>query len=88
METLLKADIFFFISTLATVVITVMAAVLLFYLIRARKSLNNLLNMLKDNLGAGEEFVSDLRERMEENVIFRTFFPPAKKSKRKTKKSE
>ena len=88
METLLKADIFFFISTLGTVVTTAMIAVLLFYLIKAGKGLNNLLEMLQNNLGAGEEYLTDLRERLEDNVIFRFFFPPLKRHKAKAAKKE
>jgi hypothetical protein len=75
-ETLLKADIFFFISSLSTIVLTIFVCVLLFYLNRAAKNLHKILEGLKSNFEDSEEFVGELRERLENNLVFRMFFPP------------
>jgi hypothetical protein len=81
METLLKADIFFFISSVATIVLAVLVSILLFYLIKAGKNLCMLSEALKDGFNESGEFVTELRERLENNIIFRLFFPPARRKR-------
>ncbi|MEI8328195.1 MAG: hypothetical protein WCG02_03610 [Candidatus Taylorbacteria bacterium] len=79
MESLLKADIFFFISSIATIVFTILVSVLLVYLIKAGKNLYKLSEILKSSYNDSEEFITDLRDRLEENIVFRMFFPPLRK---------
>jgi hypothetical protein len=50
MESLIKADIFFFISAIATVILTIFLSILLFYFIKAGKNLYMLSEALKDGL--------------------------------------
>ena len=76
MESLLKADIFFFISSMATIVLTVLISILLIYLIKAGKNLHKLSETLKSSYNDSEEFVKELKERLEDNIVFRMFFPP------------
>ena len=78
----MKADIFFFISSVATVVLVVLFSILMFYLIKAGKNLHMLLESLKNSFNESEEFIEDLKERLENNIIFRLFFPPARKHKK------
>lgn len=86
METIMKADIFFFISSIASVILTVLLCIMLYYFIRAGKNLYLLSEKLKTHFKESEEFVFDLKERLESNLIFRMFFSPA--PKRKNKKAE
>ena len=79
MESLMKADIFFFISSVATVVLAVLASILLFYLIKAGKNLYALSEALKSGYKESGEFITELKERLEDNVLFRLFFPPSRK---------
>jgi beta-lactamase regulating signal transducer with metallopeptidase domain len=79
METLLKADIFFFISSIATIVFTILVSVLLVYLIKAGKNLYKLSETLKSSYNDSEEFITELKERLEDNMVFRMFFPPRRK---------
>lgn len=88
MESLIKADIFFFISSVATVVLAILFSVLLFYLIKAGKNLHMLSEMLKDGFKESEEFVLDLKERLEDNLFFRLFFPPSRKRRRASTKKD
>lgn len=91
METLIKADIFFFISSLSAIIVAVFVCVLLFYLIRVIKSFSNLLEMLKGDYNDSGEYVSELRDRLESNMAFRLLFPPIqkhKKPKAKARKSD
>ena len=85
---LVKADIFFFISSVATVVLTILASFLLFYLIKAGKNLYRLSEALKSNFKESEEYILELRERLEENMVFRLFFPPARRSRRRSEKTD
>jgi len=87
MESLIKADIFFFISSVATMVAAFLVSILLFYLIKAGRNLQIICKALKDSFKESEEFVADLNERLEDNIIFRIFFPrPSKKRRSGIKK--
>lgn len=86
MESFIKADIFFFISSLATIVLAVLVSFLLYYLIKAGKNLYMLTEALKSNLKDSGEFVAELRERLENNIFFRLFFPLPRKSRREGEK--
>ena len=81
MESLLKSDIFFFISSIATIIFAVLVSVLLVYLIKAVKNLYKLSETLKNNYNDSEEFLKGLKERLEENVVFRMFFPFIRKKR-------
>ncbi len=90
METLIKADIFFFISTIATVVLAILIAILLYYLIMAGKNLYTLSESLKGDFKESEEFIMDLKERLENSFLFRMFYPASQrvnKEKVKTRAS-
>jgi len=88
MESLMKADIFFFISSLATAVLAALASVLLFYLIKAGKNLYMLSEALKGGFKESEEFVAELKERLEDNMVFRLFFPPSRRRRRAVVKDD
>lgn len=87
METLIKADIFFFISSIATIVLAVLLSVVLYYFIRAGRNLYQLTEQLQDKFQDSEEFVLELRERLESNPMFQFFFPMIY-TRKKTKKEE
>lgn len=78
METVLKANIFFFISSIATVVLTVLLCIVLYYFIKAGKNLYLISEKLQEHFKESEEFVLELKERLEDNMVFRLFFPPAR----------
>lgn len=82
----MKADIFFFISSIASVVLAVLLAVALYYFIKAGKNLYLISEKLQEHFKESEEFVLDLKDRLEENMLFRLFFPPARNRKRSQKK--
>ena len=88
MGTLMKADIFFFISSVATVVLAIMASILLFYFIKAGKNLCMLSEALKSNFTKSEEFIAELKERLEDNLIFRLFFPASRRRRRAALKDD
>ncbi len=75
MGTFIKADIFFFISSIATIVLTILLSVVLYYFIRAGRTLYLLSEQLQDRFQDSEEFVLELRERLEGNPVFQFLFP-------------
>ncbi len=75
MDTLVKANIFFFIASIATVLLTVLVAVVLCYFIKAGRMLHKMVLALEEHFADSEEFVAELKERLEGNLIFRFFFP-------------
>lgn len=81
MDSLIKADIFFFIASIATVVLALLMSVLFIYLVKAGKNLYMISEALKGGLKDSEEFIEELRERLENNVVFRMFFPPVRKKR-------
>ena len=86
METILKADIFFFIASIATVIISVLVSVVLFYVIKAGKNLYSISELLKDDFQESREFVEELKERLEDNLVFQFFIPLSRRKNRsKTK---
>lgn len=82
MEEFMKADIFFFISSVVTVVLAIFVSVLLFYFIKAGKNLYKLTEALKENFEDSEAYVSELKDRLEDNMVFRLFFPPARRRRK------
>ena len=82
METLMKADIFFFISSVALIVLTIFVSIILCYLIKASRNLYMLSEELQERFAESEEFVAELKERLEDNPIFRFFFPRWRRRKR------
>ncbi len=83
----MKSDIFFVISSLSTIVLTIFICVVLFHLNRAAKNLQKILEGLKSNFEDSEEFVGELRERLENNLVLRMFFPPVVAKKQTKTKS-
>lgn len=88
METFIKADIFFFISSIATVMLTVLFSIALFYFIKAGRNLYLISEKMQNHFAESEEFILDLKERLEDNMIFKMFFPPARRRSRSAKKDE
>lgn len=82
METLIKADIFFFISSIASVVLAVLLSIALVYFIKAGKNLYLISEKLQNHFKESEEFILDLKEKLEGNMVFRLFFPPARNRRR------
>ncbi|HBO16835.1 MAG TPA: hypothetical protein DD451_02440 [Candidatus Moranbacteria bacterium] len=87
METIMKADIFFFISSVSLVILTILFCIILFYLIKAGRNLYLISEKMQQHFKSSEEFVFELKERLEENILFRLFFPPSRRHKRSSRKN-
>jgi hypothetical protein len=87
MGTLIQADIFFFISSISVVVLSIFILIIFYYIIKASKNLRDITDSLKATLADSKEYTEELVARLEHNFIFRLFFPPISK-KREAKKSK
>ena len=75
MDTLIKADIFFFIASIATIVLAILISIVLYYFIKAGRNLYKLTEALQNGMKDSEEYVIELKERLDRNPLFRLFFP-------------
>jgi len=84
----MKSEIFFFIASIATIILTILFSIVLINLIKASRNLQAITRVIKNTVRIGsEEFIEDLKEKLENNLLFRLFSPPpTKKSKRVSKK--
>lgn len=82
METLLKSDIFFFVSAVQTVIVTLLLIVVFFYVIRIVRELNSISISIKEGLTDSQTYVAELKERLNSNLLFRFFFPSRRKFRR------
>ena len=79
----MKADIFFFVTTICVVLIS---GALIYLLVRASdfmKSMRELADKLKEKAEDVGEEAEELIERMQDSLIFRLLFGGSKKSRRK-----
>ncbi len=79
METLVQADIFFFISSISTIIFTLLVSIALYYLIRALQAFKRISEELEAHLGDAGEYVKDITERVTESSVFNFLFPHKKK---------
>ena len=81
MESLLKADIFFFIAAIGYSISFLMLFVVLFYLIKAFKNVQRITKKIEENVDdmsdSARAFIEDLRESM----VFQFIFVAKKKRK-------
>jgi hypothetical protein len=74
MESIIHADIFFFITTIAVIVGTVVIAWGGFYLIQSFRNFRDISRTLKRGVDNAEENIEDLYHDIEESSIFRFIF--------------
>ncbi len=79
METLVQANIFFFITSIAVLVISFFVIVLLIKLRRLVSSVNALVEKLKNTSDYMGEEAKDLIDDIKQSPIFRFMFPRRKK---------
>lgn len=75
MNALLQSQVFFFISSVGFVVLWILAAIFLFYLIRAMKTFSRIMNKIEkdiDNIGdTTKEILNDVKDSIIFNFLFR-----------------
>lgn len=79
MDTLIQANIFFFITSIAVILITIMLLLLLIKLRKLVISVNDLVDKLKNATDYVGDEAKDLIEDVKQSFIWRFFFPRTKK---------
>ena len=64
MDTLIHADIFFFVTTIAVIVITVALTVLIVYLVKVFRSIRKIADMVSDETVLVRKDIADLRSEV------------------------
>lgn len=83
----MKADIFFFVTTIAVGLFAMGALLVFFYIIRLLRSCRKLIITLENKAEDIGTEAEELMERIEESFVFRLLFPkPKKRPKKKNSK--
>jgi cell division protein FtsL len=88
METLIHADIFFFITSVAVVLVTAILLLFFWHLYKLTRTLRNLAEQVEREAGEYIEASEDFRERMREHPVVNMFFGEKKHPRTKKRKLE
>jgi 5-bromo-4-chloroindolyl phosphate hydrolysis protein len=64
MESLMKSDIFFFITSIAVVILTMLLAVAVAYVIKILRNVDDISTKAKDEAGLIKEDIAELRQNL------------------------
>lgn len=82
MESILKSEIFFFISSISVILITIIFVIVGFYLIKIMRNFSHISERLKETVDGAASSLEEVGDNIKESRLFRFFFG----KKRKTKK--
>jgi hypothetical protein len=82
MDTLERADMFFFITSIAVVIGTIAWGVVAYYLILAFRQIRRLSEKLEENMDDASDEVRDLVFDIRESFLYRTLFRKGNNRKR------
>jgi hypothetical protein len=82
MDTLVKADIFFFITSISVILVTLIIAFLSYKIMRAVAEIERLAQTLGENIESAGEDVKDLVLDMRDSFLFRMLFQKRRRNKR------
>lgn len=86
MESILKSEIFFFISSMTIILITVILVILGFYLIKIMRNFSHISESLKKTVDESTSSIEEVGDNIKESPIFSFFF--GKKKKKNSRKPE
>ncbi len=87
MNTLMQSQIFFFISSIGFIILSILVAILLFYLIRIGKIFSGIAEKLEKDINNIENSIKEIVEEIRSNSILNLIFKRKKKTKKNNKKS-
>ncbi len=85
MEAILKSEIFFFIASISTILLTVILVIFGFYLIKTMKNFSDISKKLKGTVDGACNSLGEVGDRILESSLFSFIF--GKNPKRKKKES-
>ncbi len=83
METIIHADIFFFVTTIAVVLFSILIIIVIFYLREILSNFRDISRILKSGVENAGERVEGVLEDVEDSAIYRFIFGKKRKTKRK-----
>lgn len=86
MDTLIHADIFFFITSIAVVVLTILLVIAFVYFIQILVNFRDISKILKNGVDNASEKVEELLENLVDNPVFRFIFGARHAKKKRAKK--
>lgn len=85
MESFIKADIFFFISSISVIIFTVFFIIIGFHLAKVMKNFSHISEKLKNAVDDADSELREMSEHVRESAIFNFIFGKKKVKKRTTK---
>ena len=82
MEPVLKADIFFFITSIAVVVFTIFFTIIGVHLVRIMKNFSRISESLKNGVDTAGEELKEITEQVLESTVFNFLFTKKRKKKK------
>ena len=86
MDTLMKANIFFFITSIAVVIFVILGSIIAIYVIRILGSIKRASDKLEDGVDAAFENADALSTKIRESFIFNLLFGKKAAAKRHVRK--
>lgn len=77
-----QADIFFLISSVGFVALSILVAIFLVYLIRAMRTFSRILKQIEKGIDDISDTTKDMLEEMRESAVFRFIFGKKRKSRK------
>ncbi len=88
MDTLIHADVFFFITTIAVIMVTSFLVVALFYIIEILKNFRDMSRMLRNGVKGASNSLEDLANMIKEIPILKFIFGTPKKTRKSRTKEK
>lgn len=82
MESILKSEIFFFISSISVILITIIFVIVGFYLIKIMRNFSHISERLKETVDGAASSLEEVGDNIKESSIFRFFFGKKRKNKK------
>ncbi len=79
MESIIKSDIFFFITSISVVVLTVFLGIIGFYIVRIVRNFSHISETLKNSVDDADSEVREMVEHVKESAVFNFIFGKKKK---------
>jgi predicted Zn-dependent protease len=86
MDSILQADIFFFISTIAVVIFSVLLLIAIYYLRETLQNFRDISRTLKNGVNNASEKVGDAFSDVEDSMVYKFIFGKKKKERKSNKK--
>ncbi len=82
MNSLMQSEIFFFISSIGFIILGIFVAVFLFYLIRATKTFNKIIEKVEKDIDHIGDTTKEMLDEVKESFIFNLLFGKKKKQRK------